>query len=147
MPARHLHTPVWFAAIALLSALLLGGIAGALTTGLRSGRAPAFTVQAASSDDVRIHETFAPIVAAVAPAILPGNGEAPEFASSNARKHCSFEDVGADPKLAPDHRANAVVPLAEYRSQGIRGGATPHGGEVAAPVVAHGRRSLRSKSI
>jgi serine protease Do len=53
-------------------ALLVGGIAGALTSGFRSGFAgkPAFTVQAASSDDVRIHETFAPIVRAVAPAIV-----------------------------------------------------------------------------
>jgi serine protease Do len=72
MPARHLHTPVWLAAAALFLALVVGGIAGAVTTGLRSGLAgkPAFTVQAASADDVRIHETFAPIVRTVAPAIV-----------------------------------------------------------------------------
>jgi serine protease Do len=72
MPARHLRAPVWLAATALFLALVVGGVAGALTTALRSGFAgqPAFTVQAASSDDVRIHETFAPIVRTVAPAIV-----------------------------------------------------------------------------
>ena len=72
MPARHLRTPVWFAVAALLLALVIGGVAGALTVGLGSGFAgkPAFTVQAASGDDVRIHETFAPIVKMVAPAIV-----------------------------------------------------------------------------
>ena len=72
MPARQLRTPVWLAITVLFLALVIGGVAGAVTAGLGGGFAgkPAFTVQAASGDDVRIHETFAPIVKMVAPAVV-----------------------------------------------------------------------------
>jgi S1-C subfamily serine protease len=72
MRDKQIHTPMWLAAAVLAVVLVFGGIAGALTMrhGSAAGFAAPVSVSAASSDQARIGETFAPIVQADAPAVV-----------------------------------------------------------------------------
>ena len=72
MRGKQIHTPIWVAGSVLVVMLVVGGVAGGALT-VRHGNvafAAPVSVSAASSEQARIGETFAPIVQTDAPAIV-----------------------------------------------------------------------------
>src|SRR5438128_7580889 len=72
MRGKQIHTPIWVAGSVLVVVLVAGGVAGGALT-VRHGDvafAAPVSVSAASSEQARIGETFAPIVQTDAPAIV-----------------------------------------------------------------------------
>lgn len=65
MSKRTLHTPVWLAIFVVTLALVVGGVAGAMTSG------PVFSVAAAAPEGrVGLQGSFADVVKAVTPSVV-----------------------------------------------------------------------------